>query len=529
MTGTLHRRQSRIVDRHGKPFSFGFLYPTTRSNPKAFKPAPWLARDTKQNFNAYDRLEMVDRSKQLYAQVPELSTAIRQKNNWAFGDGWEAHYFGPNKEWAKEAKEFLDLQVFPFCNIRGPQFNLRESMKMMGKAWDVEGDDLMVLTETESHFPQIAFFPSSRIGNWGDKTKREANGLLKEGPFKGATIHDGIILNRNNRPIAVRVLNDDGTHKDISTFNCDLGFEPEWCDQVRGIPRIGTSLLQWINLQAIDGYLQDSVKRASKMAFKIKNAEGEAPIGNEVITQEDSPTAEAFESDDTISIVGGSESDRKLHYEEVAGGGGEAWWLDSTQNEDIDYIPFANPHPNVEAFSQRIRRGSLASVGWFLEFIELGESGRAATRLLADLANQTIWDRQATALRRWKRIVGYSLAKGAKHGFISTAKDLRDFALWLPGFPKQISVDAGNDVKASIDKVKFGLSTLGIEAAKDGYHPDFIREQQEHELKEAFAMADRLHPLVASKGVAYMDVVQMIRQNNPNPVSQPPQEKAAAE
>jgi hypothetical protein len=520
-------RQSRIVDRNGRPISFGYLYPTTRSNPKAYKPRYWLAKDTKQNVCEYDRLEMVDRSKQLWAQIPELSTAIRQKNNWAFGDGWDAHYFGKNRDWAREAKDWLDMQFFPFCNTRGPNYPLRESMKLMGKAWDVEGDDVMVLTETESHFPQIAFFPSTRIGNWGDPNKRNIRGRseVKEGDYAGATIFDGVILNRHNRPIAVRILNDDGTHQDISTFNCDLGFEPDWCDQVRGIPRIAHSLLRWMNKQDIDEFIQAGIKRASAIALKVKNAEGEAAVGNEVLTAENSPTGDAAELDDTISIVGGA-TDRKVYREEIVGGG-EVYYLDPTQNEDIEQLDFSNPHPNTEDYIRRMTRDSLASVGWHYELLDLSETGRASARLLADLANMSIWDRQAGVLRRWKRIVGYALAKGAKHGFISRPKDPRDFALWLPGFPKQLSVDAGNDVKASIDKIKFGLSTLGIEAAKDGYHPDFIRDQQENELREAFAMADRLFPLVSSKGVGYMDVVQMVRQNNPNPVTQPPQQQAA--
>jgi hypothetical protein len=278
-------------------------------------------------------------------------------------------------------------------------------------------------------------------------------------------------------------------------------------------------------MQDIDEFLQAGIKRATANQLMIKTAEGEAAVGNEVLTAENSPTGDAAETDDTIDIVGGA-TDRKVYYEEIAGGGG-VYHLDSTQNETIEELTFSSPHPNVEDFIRRLKRESLSSVGWPYELLDLSETGRASARLLADLANMSIWDRQAGVLRRWKRIVGYALAKGAKHGFIHKPKDPRDFALWLPGFPKQLSVDAGNDVKASIDKIKFGLSTLGIEAAKDGYHPDFIRDQQENELREAFAMADRLYPLVSSKGVGYMDVVQMVRQNNPNPVAQPPQQQAA--
>jgi hypothetical protein len=514
-------RQSRILGPNGKPFSIGQLYSTPRYNPKAYKPRAWLSNDTKQNVCEYDRMELVNYSRQLVSQVDLLATAIEQKNNWAFGDAWSPHYSGRERyAWVDEAKEFLEQQFFPYCNVRGPQFDLRESLKLMGKAWDRDGDDLMILTETEGGFPQIAFYPATRIGTWGENGKRTFRQAvaLDDGAYRGSKIFDGIILNRDNRPIAVRVLNDDGNHADISLFNADLGFEPQWSDQVRGIPRIAVSLLRWMNLQEIDEFIQASVKRASGISLVVKNAEGEAAVGNEVITEDDSTVA----ADTENTIVDGAD-DRKVFREEVAGGG-EFWYLDSTQNEAIEPIDYKNPHPNTEAFIQRVSRGALSSVGWFYELLNLGETGRAPTRLLADLANMTIWDRQAAATRRWKRIVGYGLAKGAKNGYIRKPRDPRDYGRWNPGYPKQISVDAGNDVKASIELCKFGLSTASIEIAKSGYHIDYIREEQERELSDAFAMAGRLFPLVSSKGVQYMDLVQMIRQNNPNPVSQPQQQ-----
>lgn len=523
-------RTTRVLGPNGKPFSIGHLYPTPRNNPKAYKPRQWLSKDTKQNVCEYDRMELVDLSRQLVSQIDILATAIEQKNNWAFGDAWDAHYVGQEKQsvtgaysFIGEAREFLEFQFYPYCNVRGPQFDLRESLKLMGKAWDRDGDDLMILTESEAHFPQLAFYPATRIGSWGDNGKRiqSRRTEVTDGAYDGATIFDGIILNRNNRPIAVRLLNDDGTHTDVSLYSADLGFEPQWCDQVRGIPRVATSLLRWLNLQDIDGFLQDGVKRASTMSFKTKRAEGEAGVGNQVLQIEDSPAALL----DPNNIVGGGASERKLHFEEIAGGG-SLIYLDSTQNEDIEAIDYSNPHPNVEAFIQRIQRGSLASVGWFYELLNLNEGGRAPSRMLCDLANQTITDRQATGRRRWKRIISYALAKASKHGFIRRPRDQRDFGLWEPGYPKHLSVDAGNDVKAGIEMCKFGLSTASIEAAKFGYHIDHIREQQEAELRGAIEMAKRLEPLVAGKGMAFQDILQLVRQNNPNPVSQPQQQQA---
>jgi hypothetical protein len=119
MKAAIH--QSRILDRNGRPMSYA-LYQTPRYNPKAYKPRPWLSNDTKQNVCEFDRMELVNYSRQLYAQIDILSTAIYQKNNWAFGDAWDAHFHGDDtdREWAKEAKDFLDYQFYPFCNVRGP-------------------------------------------------------------------------------------------------------------------------------------------------------------------------------------------------------------------------------------------------------------------------------------------------------------------------------------------------------------------------------------------------------------------------
>lgn len=506
-------RQSRILDRHGKPLNYG-LYPSPRTNPKAYKPRFALSNDTKQNVSEWDRYELVNYSRQLYATIDVLSAAIEQKNNWAFGDAWEPHFMGEagneDAAWAEEAREFLELQFYPNCNVRGPTFDMRRSLKLMGKAWDRDGDDLLAFTETESGFPQFALYPSTRIGTYGaNKFSAKKGEEVKGGGFDGAKISDGIIYNRNNRMIGARILNDDGKHTDLSAFQCDLGFEPDWCDQFRGIPRVATSLLRWMDLQDIDAFIQAGVKRASGISLKVKVAEGEAGMGNEVITTEDSPTS--------------PESERKVHYEETQGG--EMWYLDSLNGEDIEQLDYKNPHPNTEAFITRVQRGSISSVGWFYDLLNPGDTGRAGTRAMADLVNQTIWDRQSVALRRWKRIIGYALAKGAKSGFLRKPKNPKSYALWEPGLPAKFTVDAGNDAKISIEKMKFGTSTKSIESAKDGYHADAIARKRLQELKRNVSDAkELLKEFGPDSGITIQHCLEMVEQRSPNPVIQQQQQ-----
>jgi hypothetical protein len=467
-------------------------------------------------------MDLVDWSRQLFTQVDILSTAIQQKNTWAFGDAWEPHFTGEmptakERAWVQEAIEFITQQFFPDGNVRGQQFDFRTSMKLMGYAWDIDGDDLMILTEGENHFPQYAMFPATQVGSWSDDGVRfrEKTTVSGSNRLDGAELVDGIIRDpATKRYMGVRLLVGDGKYKDIPARHAHLEFEPQWTDQVRGIPKPAPSLTRLVNLLETDERLHDSIKLASGLTFKFKNAEGEAPVGNEAITAEDSPTAAG-----DATVVGGN-SGRSLHYHEQTTSGGEIRYLDSTQNEEIEPINYSSPHQNVESFIARIQHGVLWQVGWPYELIKVGETGRAPTRLVADLANKLIWDRQATGLRRWKKMISYALAKGAEHGFLRSPPSPKMFVLWEPGLPAQISVDKGNDAKEDREALKMGITTKSIINAKNGYHEDVIANQRKKELVRAINDAKELHALVKGEGVSFQQCMEWVEQRSPNPVTQ---------
>lgn len=505
------KQQAALVDQYGRPQSY-FLYPSPRSNPKAYKPRPWLSADTRVNVSAGDRYELVNYSRLAFARNTVLSSAINQKNNWAFGDAWDAHYLGANRSWGDEAENFINNQWFPNCNVRGPQYGFKRSLLLSGISWDVDGDDLMVLTSSANGFPQLAFYPATKISSYG-RLNAVSLGVPKDvvagGPYDGAKIFDGIIYDRNARPLAVRVIGDDGNPVDISVFNCDLAYEPQWSDQGRGFPRISTSLLHWMDLEDIDDFIRRGVKLASSISIIEKNEEGEAPAGNEVVTGEDNPDP------DRNMYDGGAVSDRKIAYEEIDGG--EIRYLSSTSKESIESLTFKNPHPNVEAFHQRVTRGCLASVGWYHELLDLSATGRAPARILCDLANQSIWSRQRTGYRRWKRAVGYAIAVGMKNGYLSRNDDGHDAYMWEPGLPKPISVDAGNEATADREAFKMGLTNRSIIAQKmHGVHYRTIDAQRAVELRETIETAIQLNKDFPQ--VSFDRCLELLEQRSPNPM-----------
>lgn len=509
-------RKSSILDAHGKPVSY-FLYPSPRWNLRQYKPRFWLAGDTKVNVSAYDRWEMVNYSRQLRAQVADLDTAITQKNNWSFGDAWEAHYVGRNPKWGQEAEEFLRDQFYPMCNVRGPLYHFKRALQISGMAWDTDGDDLMLLTETENHFPQIAFYSCMRIG-WGGQLagiNRQPD-TVQGGQFDGAKIFDGIINNRNGRMIGVRVVDEDGNVTDVPSFSADLAYEPVWADQGRGIPRIAVSLLRWLNLQDIDEFLQRGMKRAAAVGLKFKTEEGESGVGNEVITSE---TDEELPGQPTDTTVAGGEQP-KVYYEEIEGG--EAYYFKANTGEDVEEFKFSNPHPNAEAFIARLTRGSLASIGWFYELLNLNDTSKAPSRLLCDLANQSIWARQAAGELRGRRAIIYGLAKAMKHGFLSRNDDGLDPYCWEFGLPKQLSVDAGNDEQADRENLKMGTTSKAILAQKRGLHWKRLLQQRHQEIVANALEAVAIEKETQGK-VSFEMAMELLEQRSPNPQQSQPE------
>ncbi len=513
------KRKSAILDSNGREQSY-FLYPSPRHNLRSYKPRFWLQDSTQKNVSEYDRKEMVNYSRQLAAQIDPLHSSIKQKNDWAFGDAWDPHYIGGNQAWGEIAQEWLRTVWFPSCNVRGPQYDFKTSLWLSGWAWDVDGDDVMVLTTSASGFPQLAFYPSTKIGSGAQNNGLgKPGGIVAEGAFTGSRIFDGIIMDRNSRPVAIRVLGEGKDYQDISVFHADLAYEPTWSDQGRGIPRVAVGTTTWMNLQDFNEFTQRGVKRAASIGLIQKNAEGEAAIGNELVAGDE------VIDDGQKPIDGGDVADRKIGYEEVEGG--EMYYLSSADGEEIVPLNFKNPHPNTEKFIERMTRGAISSVGWFAELLDLKSTGRGPSRILVDLANQSIWSRQKTAYRRWKRAVAYAIAQAMAIKQIPRNNEGFDPYMWEPGLPKPLQVDAGNDAQADREALKMGLTTEGILAQKwHGLHKSEVKRVRAQEIRDNIAEAEAIsseHPKIS-----FDRALELLEQRSPNPIMQQQQKAQPA-
>jgi len=512
------------------------IYPSPRDSVGKYKRRNAKPREIKRSISQYDHAELVSLSSELACRIPSLRAAIRDKNSWAFSY-WQPIYMGEDEKWGEAAEDYLNNEVLPLAFFRELRQDFSWAMKMSGMGLDMHGDDLAVFTEDEAHNPKLHIVPSPLIGSDGNVagfnpnltgalsgSKYDGMSEVEEGPYKGARIYNGMIR-ANNRWVAVRVTgyNDKGdpTYSDLPIdASTHFACETEFFGQGRGLPRIAASVLHWMNKEEIDDQFLKGLKNAAQRAVIHKLPPGMDALmakGNTIV-----PTIESVTSTNEAGTTTTAD---------------ETVWVEYTQDGNVQYIgadeelggiQFENPHPNAEAFAVRVLMECLADLGWSWSLIDTSMVSRAPTRMETSKANNSMTERQSIQEIRSIRFFQYSIAKGMDNGRIPKNRNGIDPYKWGIGFPKEMSVDQGNDTKSALDRLRMGLTNERIEAAKEGLIAKRIRKDREKEVKELLTAAKRAKDYAASIGenqFTFEQAMSLFYQPTANP-PQPQQAKA---
>ncbi len=513
---TEERNGYRIVDRRGdgrpdnsparaKASGGNGFFQTPRNTQQLdyYRPRYFGEVDPAARFDDYDWREVLQFSRELFAQLGDLAYAIIQKNLYAVGDAWRPQYVGKNKAWGDEATEWLQEVWFPQCSLRGSTFDFTTELFLSGVAWDVDGDDLMLFGVDDTGFPRLKFYPSHCIGSRGSSSD-EAKG----GWADGAKVYNGVLTDRQGNMVGVRVLGDrPEDDEDVRAGNCQFLFEPEWRSFKRGIPRIARGLMDSFDIQDIDTFLKRGVKLEQSIGLRVSTETGEPPPGSDTI---DDPPA------------GSEATDIKIEKRF----GGEVWWTKAGANEKVEGMGSDRPHPNTEAFIGRLLRRTLLSVGWFYELVDSSAIGGANVRLVQDLARHSIFARQKTLRKRAKSAIGFAVAQAMKTGRISRNDDGIDFLRWHFDMPPQITVDSGYDEQADREGLKMGITTVAAICQKKGKWWKDVRLQRKEENKNL--LADALELVSESGGkITFREALDLIQMNTAN--GRPPELQAGSQ
>lgn len=470
------------------------LYPKTRYGKT--KPRFSYLADTAKTQTTYTREDQMGIARSLFATCPDLGGAILSKAEWSVGpSSYQPIYTGTDSVWGDKAEEWLVNEFYPVCSVHGPNYPFTKILELSSIALDVDGDTGMFLTYTRDGLPKVGLLASHRIG----QRIYTPDNLVTTGRYKGYRIFDGIIVNKVGYPIAARILADkEEDDIDIPFGAFSLLFDAEWCDQYRGISRIARSRYDWEDQDDINEFIKRNVKLASSIGLKYKSADGTA--------QSTGFNTAGIDEDGTTVIQTGVDV--------TAINGGEIYFMNSLNGEDIETLKNENPSANTEAFMERIQARALYSIGWPSEIVSGAHKiGGASVRLIQDLVRKTITKRQNVLERRARTIVLYALAVAMDIGVLPKTKD---FTNWNFTKGNLLTVDGGNEAKSDIENYKLGISTLSDLISKQGKDWYQVRNQTQKEVED---LIDRAQQISTSKNVPFAVAIELLRQASPNPTS----------
>lgn len=496
------------------------LYATPRNSGESdfYRPRPFGASNLRSALDGADWVEILQYSRQLAAQLPHLLYCIRQKADYSVGDSWIPQYQGNNVAWGEAAEEWLHHIWLPQCDLRGSIWDWQTNLRVTAMAGEIDGDDLVLFVNDENGFPRLKYICADQISSGYESE-------VKGGPFGGARLCNGIILDRNNRMLGVRIMSSDyeagrfaqrapssreALYQDIPANNCDLSFDPVWSVQSRAIPPIGGAILDWFDVQDIDKFLKRSVKLESSIGLMHFNEAGEAPTGSDILAGRGSSDTDTSPEANDIKI------EKRL--------GGEMLYMRANRGEKLEALNSGRPHPNTEAFIMRLERRGLLAVGWPYELLDPSRIGGASVRLIQDEARATVARKQFVLLRRARRQLHFALAQAMQTGRLPRNEDASgmDWMQWAFSFPGLLTVDAGYEEQADRDNLLLGTTNMAIVCQKKGRWWEKVRAQNVKENRNLIDGAVELvaHASAAGQTLTFREALDLLKRP-PQPRQQP--------
>ncbi len=446
------------------------LYNTPRSSGQLdqYRQRWFTTGDIRKLVTDYDRWELMSYSRQLFAGLGNMHAAILQKAHRSVGEEWRALYAGTETAWGDEVEEWLEHVWYPNCDMRGPPYDFVTDLILSSIAWDVDGDDAMILTEDPStHFPKVQFIPSHRINT--RMARGSADQKSTSGWSSGATVSQGIIYDRNMAVIGLRILGDGETQdRDVPLTSCQLMYDPEWQSQNRGLPTPSCEIMGALDYQDFDVFIKRGVKKATSLALIRTTESGQADTGDAFIA--DTPIQDA-----TPGIK------RELIR------GGEDYYLTANKGEKIEGLKYEMPSQSIEGFIKRLEHRIILACGWYAELLNPKEVGGASVRLIQDNARATVRHRQKSIRARSLRAIRYAVAKAMKNGWISR----NDVDWWKFDFeyPALLTVDEGRDSRSDLMMLSLGTLTETKYHAKYGDNQKQVARQKDQEVSNRIKRA----------------------------------------
>lgn len=375
-------------------------------------------------------------SKRLFVRTGIVRGAVIQRATQAVGSHWLPVFRGADQNWGKLVQDILINEWFSNCDVRGMMFDWQTLLKVDSITMDREGDFGILLLDSE--YPMSQRIGSHRIG------QRDQADTVKGGPFSGAKISNGVILNRYDTPIGYRILGkkiDGSEDQDVDVTAFIHVFDPHWHDQQRGLP----IFVHALNDLRSGIYSQNWELLAQMIVSSIGLVEY-----NEYGQPDESNPNIAFREDVNTG-------DKIPTYEEMYGG--MIRYFKSNSGGKLEQIKQERPGDMWESFQDRIIRAALAGVPWPYSLVwKTGDLNGVTQRTELLKAQGAVRERQMLTSRYARRWLSWAVAKFIKMGRIPPNDE---WWKWAFTTPPRMGIDPGKEAKAN--ESEFAMGTINMD------------------------------------------------------------------
>ncbi|MBR5185641.1 MAG: phage portal protein, partial [Akkermansia sp.] len=200
------------------------------------------------------RSELVRRSRYLVKNSGFLREIVGSMALYSIGDGILPQPASKDTAWNKKALDYFTRWA-RHADISG-RFNLIQCEHLACKALDVDGE-IFILKTMENGEPKIQLIESHRIGSSDiDESK--------------TSFIDGVQLSNVGKPVAYRLLKDDGGFTDLKAHDVLHIFDPDAVSQLRGFPTLQHSINHMLDVMELLALEKHAVKDNADVARVLK-------------------------------------------------------------------------------------------------------------------------------------------------------------------------------------------------------------------------------------------------------------------
>lgn len=485
-----------ILDQYGNPADTGPIYAPQNfahaaiRNDRAAPNQRLFKDDFEKLIPDLDRQFIVSGSRRLFQNFGPWSTPMVQKANNAIGRAWAPRFIGSDKEWGKIAVDWLLNQWYGNCDVRGRAWDFKTLLWLDSIAVDRDGDFLIYLTEAESGYPLTQRIPANRIGQRlsGVTTSQgqSAFSIVDSGPYKGLRISHGVIRDKLNRAMAFRILGDTPAEdEDIPADRCIHVFDPQWHDQIRGMPS-GQAAIKLIygSLTATEREQMNQNIRSSYALVEYNDTGGPDIMDPSVQAGTDATATATDAASPTVESLAG----------------GMIKYFRSNSGGKLEAVANDTPGDMWDRFQDRVIRTHAAAVDWPYElYWKSGEVNAALVRNIQERARMSVEDRQDVIKSPALFTIRYAVAKAIKVGLLPKPSDSADWWKFDFNMPRKFSIDPGREAQQRREDYRMGLrNRTGILAEEGGGDNEFFDYER---IGEVFDREERILAEEARRGI----------------------------